>query len=278
MLGFMQGRLVPAVQNKIQAFPEKDWEREFYLGEELGLRLMEWTLDDYNLEINPFLTAIGQKRIKSLSDKFGVSVSSVTGDCFMQKPFWNCDEDEQSILLKKFEKICDACSAQGVVNIIVPLVDNGALETMEQQKKLTNILLGYQRYLEDRNLCILFESDFPPLRLRAFIEDFPESCFGINYDLGNSASLGLNPTEEFALYGKRINNVHIKDRGFAGTTVPLGSGDVDFDLVFRKLVELNYNGNFIMQTARSETGDDVGVMQEYMSYISGWLPGNCSDS
>ena len=178
--------------------------------------------------------------------------------------------------MKKFEKICDACSAQEVVNIVVPLVDDGALETLEQENKLKDVLSGYVRYLEERNLYILFESDFSPSRLRDFIEDFPESCFGINYDLGNSASLGLDPVEEFALYGNRIKNVHIKDRAFGGTTVPLGSGDVDFDLVFRKLVEVNYAGNFIMQTARSDTGDDVGIMQDYMSYISGWMPGKRS--
>ena len=26
-----------------------------------------------------------------------------------------------------------------------------------------------------------------------------------------------------------------------------------------------------MQTSRSDTGDDVGIMQDYMSYISGWM-------
>ena len=30
-------------------------------------------------------------------------------------------------------------------------------------------------------------------------------------------------------YGKRILNIHIKDRPYKGNTVPLGEGDVDFD-------------------------------------------------
>ena len=206
---------------------------------------MEWTLDDHNLEVNPFLTAIGQKRIKSLSDKFGVSIKSVTGDCFMQKPFWKYGEDEQSRLMKKFEKICDACFAQEVVNIVVPLVDDGALETLEQENKLKDVLSGYVRYLEERNLYILFESDFSPSRLRDFIEDFPESCFGINYDLGNSASLGLDPVEEFALYGN--NKMSHKGSSFRDNS-PLGSGNADLDLVFRNW--LKHYAVFIMQTAR----------------------------
>ena len=34
----------------------------------------------------------------------------------------------------------------------------------------------------------------------------------VNYDSGNSASLGYDPTDEFAAYGERVGSVHIKDR------------------------------------------------------------------
>ena len=44
-------------------------------------------------------------------------------------------------------------------------------------------------------------------------------------DIGNSASLGLNPLDEFEAFGDRILNVHVKDRVLGGTTVPLGLGN-----------------------------------------------------
>ena len=44
--------------------------------------------------------------------------------------------------------------------------------------------------------------------------------------------LGYEINEEFSCYSKRIKNIHIKDRKFKGTTVPLGEGDVDFKLLF----------------------------------------------
>ena len=33
-----------------------------------------------------------------------------------------------------------------------------------------------------------------------FIDKFPKKCFGINYDTGNSASLGFNPIEAAASF------------------------------------------------------------------------------
>lgn len=43
-IGFMQGRLSPVVDGKIQAFPWGHWEDEFRLANGHGLSLMEWTL------------------------------------------------------------------------------------------------------------------------------------------------------------------------------------------------------------------------------------------
>ena len=61
--------------------------------------------------------------------------------------------------------------------------------------------------------------------------------FGINYDTGNSASLGWDVEEEFANYFDRIYNIHIKDRTLGGTTVDLGTGDVNFQnfLIYLKI-------------------------------------------
>ena len=43
--GIMQGRLSKKIDNKIQAFPEKNWKNEFEKANKLGLKYLEWTLD-----------------------------------------------------------------------------------------------------------------------------------------------------------------------------------------------------------------------------------------
>ena len=118
---------------------------------------------------------------------------------------------------------------------------------------------------------ILFESNFKPKRYLKFIKKFNRNFFGINYDIGNSASYGFNPKEEIDSYGKYIDNVHIKDRVYNRGTVPLGTGNVDFLTVFKKLKQIKYKGNFILQGARSKNNQHVSIIKEYRDFIIKFL-------
>ena len=83
----MQGRLSPLVNGKIQAFPWDSWQQEFPAAENLGLGLMEWTMDQDRLYQNPLLTPQGQQEIRRLCQAYRLAISSLTGDCFMQAHF-----------------------------------------------------------------------------------------------------------------------------------------------------------------------------------------------
>ena len=118
---------------------------------------------------------------------------------------------------------------------------------------------------------MVFESDFHPVELKRFISRFNSHSFGINYDTGNSAGLGLNPIDEFDAIGDRILNVHIKDRPLGGTTVPLGEGHADLPIVFSLLEAQGYQANYILQTARANNEKHMEVLSKYHNYIKSGL-------
>ena len=60
MIGFMQGRLTPSIDGKIQSFPWNSWKDEFQISQSLNLRLMEWTLDYSNIYNNPMMLVDGK--------------------------------------------------------------------------------------------------------------------------------------------------------------------------------------------------------------------------
>jgi hexulose-6-phosphate isomerase len=266
-IGFMQGRLVDRVDGKIQAFPWREWRLEFQRACSIKLTKIEWTLDDYRLADNPLITHDGQKEILDLMHQYGVTIPSLTGDCFMQKPFWKSDLSERSELLEKLELVLHRSSSLGLKFIVIPLVDNGRLESLDQIDILKSGLFRHVNYLRKNRMQIIFETDFPPLEYARFMTQLPSDVFNVNYDVGNSASLGFDPVEEFRAYGNRIANVHIKDRILGGTTVPLGSGSANFDTVFSGLSKLRYNGNFILQTARAKGGDHAEVLLNYAHLV-----------
>ena len=89
----------------------------------------------------------------------------------------------------------------------------------------------------------------------------------INYDTGNSASLGFNSKEELTMTGKYIKNIHIKDRKLHGGTVPFGQGDVNFDLFFSTLNDIEYKGDLILQGARVENENPEITITKYRDFI-----------
>lgn len=270
-IGFIQGRLCERVDGKIQAFPWREWEREFSAAAAIDLHLMEWSLDQERLYENPLMTKEGQEKIRVLCQKHDLAIPSLTGDCFMQAPFWKIDGQARDDLQAHFLAICRACAAVGIRMIVVPLVDNGRLETVEQENVLIEFLLAQQYFLSQHNLQVIFECDFTPAELARFIARLPAERFGINYDIGNSAALGFKPAEEFAAYGNRVVNVHVKDRVLGGTTVPLKTGSADFDGVFSALAKHNYQGNFILQTARAAFGNHAEVLSSYRDMTQQWI-------
>jgi L-ribulose-5-phosphate 3-epimerase len=270
-IGFMQGRLSPVIGDRIQAFPWSCWAEEFPLAQRCDFRLMEWTLDQDRLYDNPLLTSDGQAQIRTLCKRHELAIPSLTGDCFMQAPFWKAHGAERSRLQRDFRAIASGCAAVGISIVVVPLVDNGRLDTVEQQDALTDFLVGEAAFLSEHGLRVAFECDYPPLDLARFLDLLDPALFGVNYDIGNSAGLGFDPATEIAVYGQRVLNVHIKDRVLNGTTVPLGMGNADFDTVFGALGRLHYSGNYILQTARAPDGNHAGALTRYRDMAANWM-------
>jgi hexulose-6-phosphate isomerase len=94
----------------------------------------------------------------------------------------------------------------------------------------------------------------------------------VNYDTGNSGSLGYRPTEEFAAYGSRIGSVHVKDRILGGGSVPLGNGSTDFPTVFEGLRKVDYCGDFTLQAARGQPGDEVKWARKNLKFLRRFWP------
>ena len=270
-IGFMQGRLSPLINGRIQAFPRENWKGEFPTAHQIDIHLMEWTLDQERLYENPLLTKTGQAEIRALCQRYNLGIPSLTGDCFMQVPLWKAQGAERMALEHDFVEIAKGCAAVGITMMVMPLVDDGSLENVAQEDYLVDFLKSQEDFLAAHGLKVIFESDYVPQELARFITRLDSDLFGINYDTGNSAAMGFNPHDEFLAYGERIFNVHVKDRVLGGTTVALGTGSVNFDVVFAGLAQINYQGNFILQTARAVDGDHADILCKYRDMTKNWL-------
>ena len=137
-IGVMQGRLSPLIKNKIQAFPEKYWKSEFRKANILNIKMIEWTIDHKNFDNNPLFDIKISNKLNYLKKKYKIKVPSITGDAFMQYPFWKKNYVKS---LKNFDRLIFFCKKLKIRFIVLPLVDNGSLNSKKQLNNLRKILL-----------------------------------------------------------------------------------------------------------------------------------------
>jgi hexulose-6-phosphate isomerase len=266
-IGFIQGRLSPIANNRIQQFPWNSWQNEFSIASKNEINLIEWTIDSFKFDLNPLINLSQWEEINTLASKNNILIPSVTCDYFMENPPWKSDID---LIKKGIIAIFQGMNNISANILVVPLVDNSSLLDSSSADTVKDLFTDLIPEMIQNNIQIAFECDLNPEELLHFINQFDKNYFGINYDIGNSTSLGFDPNNEFEAYGSRIINVHVKDRKLNGPTIPLGEGDADFLKIFGLLHNVNYQGNLILQTARSKEGKDAEVLVKYKNLVEEW--------
>jgi hexulose-6-phosphate isomerase len=151
--------------------------------------------------------------------------------------------------------------------IVVPLVDLGKPIFSDDWDYVIKMFYNLTPILKEQNSKIVFELSLNPENQLKFINNFESNNFGINYDIGNSASLGWNPSIEISTLGSVIKHIHIKDRRLNGLTVPLGEGDANFEQISTALRQIHYKGNYTLQCARVPEQSEIMTIQKYIDYV-----------
>jgi L-ribulose-5-phosphate 3-epimerase len=265
-IGIMQGRLLPP-QGAFQSFPRSGWDREFGLAARAELEGIEWIFDVGGADENPLATDSGCDRVRELAERHGVGVRSVCADYFMERPFLRCGAGQLAERLETLRWLLGRCRRLGASRIVLPFVDASRMETKQERWQVRDILGEILPDAEKAGVELHLETSLPPAQLRELCDSLEHSRLRVTYDSGNSASLGFRPEEEWAAYGDRVGSVHIKDRRLGGLTVPLGTGDADFAVLFDWMRRCGYDGDLILQASRGEPGDEVALAAANRSFV-----------
>lgn len=267
-IGIMQGRLSPRYNGRYQAFPPENWKDEFPVAKSLGFDCIEFIYDYENYETSPLTTDRGLEEIRKISSSSSVKVFSICADFFMRNLLFNKKEEEKRKNIALLKNLIIKSSAIGITDITLPFVDESSLK---DKNDMDNAKASIQEILPVAERCrvnINLETDLPPDEFNLFFKDLNHPAIKINYDIGNSASLGYNPEEEMDLYGADVSVLHVKDRLYKGGSVKLGTGNANFEVVFRKLKEVNFKSLIIMQAARAEHyADERAYVEEQFVFL-----------
>lgn len=268
-LGIMQGRLLPKYLGRYQAHPVGYWQDEFPVAASLGLDYIEFILDYNDAWQNPLLTDDGAADIRAVSEASGVGVRSVCADYFMEAPLHAADQEVAAESRRVLERLIGRAGELGISDIVIPCVDQSTLGGDDAMKRLAEALEATRKSWEGRGVNMALETDLNPERFSRLLDMLPYRHVTVNYDTGNSASLGYDVQEEFAAYGHRISDIHIKDRVLGGGSVQLGAGNTRFDRFFDALEGIDFHGIFVMQVYRDDEG--VEVFRQQLDWLKQYL-------
>lgn len=262
-IGIMQGRLSPRIDGKIQAYPAKTWQKEFEIAQEIGYAAIEWIVEK-PLEVNALMSKSGMQEIKEIILKTGVRIDFICADIFMQQPLIRMSQEIREENKEHLKNILVSAKEVGAIGVEIPFVDASSIKSESEINELISCMQEAFELAKEIGMKISLETDLNPTSFKELLNRINLNHVQANYDIGNSASLGFDPIEEINAIGKRILNVHVKDRKFGSTTVPLGTGDADIKLSLSRLSEINYLGGITMQAARGT--DDIEVAKSQLKY------------
>ena len=235
-LGVLQGRLQPPEDGHIQEFPTH-WMVEFrdLLG--CDLKCIEWIITRSSFDTNPVLSE--NYSLHSLP------ISSVCVDHLVDSRI-----HERKFLEENLIPVCEAAIRQGIPCITIPLLEESSMESDERRSKFRSVIAEIgARY---PRLNFSFEAELGIAELHEIVS--LRDNFYVTYDTGNITSYGLDHATYVERFKTKINNVHLKDRTFEAQTVAPLMGDTDFKTILSALKKIDYEGPYILQTARAESG------------------------
>jgi L-ribulose-5-phosphate 3-epimerase len=263
-LSITQGRHLKVINQRIQIFPEKNWQNELRLFNNTRLNYIEWVISGDNFQKNPICQINGHRIINKYLNKNGVKCRSIDLDFIVKENPLKFSREKVKTFIEKIEVISLNAVKVGIKYLIFPFLENSSPNGQLKQDKLILILNEIRKKIP-KKLCILIETDLKPALLLKIIKKTKNKIF-INYDLGNSASKNYDFDEE-KKYFKFVKNIHLKDRKKGGSTVRFGHGNANFKKMFVFLMKDKNNYNFNLQPARSKCNEDIKEIKLNIDYI-----------
>ena len=245
-IGILQGRLSPPIGGMMQEFPEETWENEFVDLEDIDLCGIEWLITKNNFKNNPFFK----------NDILPKNILSVCVDIMVDQNFY-----KESFLNENLIPVLDVMVNKNILNLVFPLLEDSSVNDKTIRDIFIKNICDISEKYKSVSFCFEFETD------KEIVMEVvsKKQNFFITYDTGNFTSYYkemVNHSDLINFFDGKIKNVHLKDRSYNGVTKKIGHGNTDFNLIFKSLREINYDGYCILQLCRDVNGEEKKYIKE----------------
>jgi sugar phosphate isomerase/epimerase len=244
MIGIIQGRLTPCKNiNTLQKFP-KNYQKEFFIANQLGYDFIEIFSERIFNKNNPIWTNNGLNNYLKASSINKIKLYSFCYDEIISKSI------ENKVIKKRILKIINHLNFLKIKKLILPLYGKSIVDS-NNFINLSRILKYICFKCKKKKIDVLVETNCTYnlfIKINKYIKS---KNFYLCFDTGNRAA-NFEMYEDIKRFGKLIGHIHLKDKNIIGKNVKFNSGIVDFKKIFKFLKKIKYKKSFSIESVRGK--------------------------
>jgi sugar phosphate isomerase/epimerase len=258
--GFIQGRMTtPPTKKILQYFPKKNWRKEFYHANKFKFNFIEYFGERKFNKNNPIWNKKNLIEINNLVKKNNLYNYSFCDDFFITNSLINYQEFQ-----RYYSVITENLSAINIKIYVLALFEKSLLNK-KNLKKFVQKLQEISDKLKSKKIKLALETNLEAQFLIKLIKLINRKNVFIVYDTGNRLKKNNLQYKEIKKLNKYICHFHLKDKNWNNENVILGTGNVNFELIFKAIKSNNYKGRYTFETNRGN--NPIGTMCDNKNYI-----------
>ena len=242
--GIVQGRLIKSPMNQLQWFHQNKWEKEFELASKIGFSYIEFIAERQHNAENPIWNDSGIEKIKKLAKENKLHLYAFCNDFIID----HCLIESTKVIDQTL-KLISRGKILGLEKLVLPLFEKSEM-SFDNYKSYKHALIELGDAALENNMSICLETILNGEQLLETMNDLNHSNIHCVFDTGNRIAFGHDIYSDIILLGDYIKHIHIKDKNEKDENVLLGTGKVNFQMVFQCLDEINYNNTYTFETFR----------------------------
>jgi L-ribulose-5-phosphate 3-epimerase len=233
-------------------------EEVFAAGKRVGLRGVEFNIGRDPVDGNlPLFDPELQKKYVDAAKKNGMAVAGIVLDVFHKHYLKN---DPAAIGF--IDRGIQSARAMKAGVLLLPFFGKAALTNREEMGFVADIIREHAGTARTAGIVLGLENTVSAEDNAWMLDRIASPAVKVYYDIGNSTNNGFDTPKEIRwLGGKRIAQMHIKDRGFLGE-----SGKIDIVENLRAIRDSGFNGWLNFETM-SPTKDKEADLKKNFEYL-----------
>ena len=227
-------------------------ESMFTVAKEIGFDGVEYCIGgDYKDSL--LWQADGPEKLKTLADKDGVEISSLSPGIFSSLHPVVSDAEKRAEGCEMMTHVIEVCPSLDTDAILVPMFPDDFADWPEETwNMLTDGFKSLAEVAEKHGIMLALETRFNADQLLMIIDRVGSKYIKVYYDTANQTNRGYDVPAELRQLGDQVGMIHAKDTNGK----MLGEGGVDFKGTDAAIRDIGYDGYIVLETP---TGDDPGA-------------------